>query len=104
MQRLAVRAANPVMMRFRRRAESRARQSGLNPVCSNDEVILMRSKTAPAAPSYGARLNVYATRPLAAAVAAGAARNLMSINSYCRQALLRQLRSDGVELETNEAA
>jgi predicted HicB family RNase H-like nuclease len=50
-----------------------------------------------ASPVFDARLHVVATKPLARAAAAAAAANLCSLNSYVRQALLRQLKLDGFE-------
>lgn len=54
----------------------------------------MKSKSAP---EYDVRFNIAATRPLVAAVATAASRNLMSVNSYVRGAVLAKLRADGFE-------
>jgi hypothetical protein len=53
----------------------------------------MKSKSAPV--TYDASMNVVATKPLAAAVAAAAAANLCLLNSYIRGAVLAKLRADG---------
>jgi hypothetical protein len=57
----------------------------------------MSRKTA-VAPTYDARLSVVTTRPMVAAVASGASKSMQSLNSYVRQALLAQLKADGITL------
>ena len=51
------------------------------------------------APVFDTRLHLNLTSPLNNAVAMAANRKLVSINAWCRQALLVALEKDGVELE-----
>ena len=55
-------------------------------------------------PLFDGRLNVLAPQALVDAVQKISARNLQSVNSYTRQALLEALRKDGVKLERENAA
>jgi hypothetical protein len=46
---------------------------------------------------YSARLNVFAPPPLVAAVSDAATKNMTTVSSYVRAAVLAKLRADGFE-------
>jgi predicted HicB family RNase H-like nuclease len=64
----------------------------------SEKVTLMSRKNS-ASPAYGPRLNVPVTTPLIDAVASAAAKQLTSMNSYVRSAVLAKLQSDGIKIE-----
>jgi hypothetical protein len=62
------------------------------------------SRRSSAAVEYDSRLNIVLPSPLSDAVAAAAAERMLSINAYCRAALLAKLRADGVKLTKDKTA
>ena len=61
------------------------------------------SRKSSTSPAYGPRLNVPVTMPLIDAVASAAAKQLTSMNSYVRGAVLAKLHSDGIEVSESAA-
>jgi len=53
-------------------------------------------------PALDTRVHLNVTAPLNAALAMAANRKLVSINAWCRQALLQALEKEGVEVEMRD--
>jgi hypothetical protein len=81
------------------RRQSSAPAALRGPRAKQSEKVILMSRKNSASPAYGQRLNIPVTTLLAAAVASAAAKQLTSMNSYVRGAVLAKLQSDGIEIE-----